>query len=189
MLTACAEVFRLNGYSRTTMGDLAQAAGMSRPALYLVFPRKEQLFSTLLREASEAGSPIDGELGPGLSAGSYDALIAWLVWACGLWTGRDRRPVSAVAELCSPHGKYSEHLLIETLLCEGVCERLPLGDRGARAADVARLIATCMRGLSEIPLDEAERRRLLALQVESVAKAAGWMGRPGLGRHATPSPM
>jgi AcrR family transcriptional regulator len=42
---AAGEVFLRYGYARTTMGDIAKAAGMSRPALYLLFPGKEQVFS------------------------------------------------------------------------------------------------------------------------------------------------
>lgn len=43
-IAAAAEVFLRYGYARTTMGDIAKAAGMSRPALYLLFPGKEQVF-------------------------------------------------------------------------------------------------------------------------------------------------
>lgn len=42
---AAGQVFLRYGYARTTMGDIANAAGMSRPALYLLFPGKEQVFS------------------------------------------------------------------------------------------------------------------------------------------------
>jgi len=44
-IEAAGEVFLRYGYARTTMGDIAKAAGMSRPALYLLFPGKEQVFS------------------------------------------------------------------------------------------------------------------------------------------------
>lgn len=176
VLTVSAEVFSLNGYARTTMGDLAKAAGMSRPALYLVFPRKEQLFSTLLREAADSQAPpLDG------SGRGYGQLVSWLLWACSLWTGRDRPGGASHIEPCSQHEKYSEYVLIESLLCEGIDSRLPLSDAGAATADVARLIATCMRGLSEIPLSEAERQRLLSLQVDAIATSAGWTSGLGSG--------
>lgn len=44
-MAAAGEVFLRYGYARTTMGDIAKAAGMSRPALYLLFPGKEQVFA------------------------------------------------------------------------------------------------------------------------------------------------
>ena len=171
VLTASALVFGANGYARTTMGDLAKAAGMSRPALYLVFARKEQLFSTLLRQAADStarGLPVDG------SGRGYDHLVRWLLWACALWTGQHEGSTSGAPSECSQSEKFSEYMLIEGLLREGIEARLPLDDAGVAASDVARLIATCMRGLSEIPVGEVERRRLLALQVESIAGAAGW---------------
>lgn len=44
---AAAGVFAQYGFRRTTMNDIAQAAGMSRPALYLMFANKENLFCEL----------------------------------------------------------------------------------------------------------------------------------------------
>lgn len=48
VLAAARRVFLRYGYRRVTMGDLAEAAQMSRPALYAVFPSKEQIFVELL---------------------------------------------------------------------------------------------------------------------------------------------
>lgn len=44
---AAAEVFAQYGFRRTTMNDIAQAGGISRPALYLMFDNKENLFCDL----------------------------------------------------------------------------------------------------------------------------------------------
>ena len=41
------------GYARTTMADLASAAGLSRPALYLVFPGKAEVFQAVVEWLSE----------------------------------------------------------------------------------------------------------------------------------------
>lgn len=43
-VAAAADQFIRYGFARTTMGDIARAAEMSRPALYLLFPGKEELF-------------------------------------------------------------------------------------------------------------------------------------------------
>jgi AcrR family transcriptional regulator len=61
VLTAAREVFMRYGFRRATMSDLAHAAQMSRPALYLIFSSKEevfrsvvtQVFNELLREVRE----------------------------------------------------------------------------------------------------------------------------------------
>ncbi len=45
---AAEDVFVRYGFARTTMGDIARAAGISRPALYLLFPDKEAIFSRVI---------------------------------------------------------------------------------------------------------------------------------------------
>jgi AcrR family transcriptional regulator len=49
VLEAAQSVFFRYGYRRTTMGDLASASGVSRPALYLLYCNKEQVFEAVLR--------------------------------------------------------------------------------------------------------------------------------------------
>jgi len=44
---AATDVFSNYGFRRTAMNDIAKAAGMSRPALYLLFDNKENLFREL----------------------------------------------------------------------------------------------------------------------------------------------
>jgi len=41
-------VFLRYGHARTTMNDVAEEAGISRPALYLVFQRKEDIFAAVI---------------------------------------------------------------------------------------------------------------------------------------------
>jgi TetR/AcrR family transcriptional regulator, regulator of autoinduction and epiphytic fitness len=68
VLTAARDVFMRYGFKRATMSDLADAAQMSRPALYLIFSSKEevlrslvtQIFNELLREVREGLSKHDG---------------------------------------------------------------------------------------------------------------------------------
>lgn len=48
ILCAAKWVFVRYGLARTTMGDIAKAAGMSRPALYLQFKDKEAIFSRVI---------------------------------------------------------------------------------------------------------------------------------------------
>ncbi len=44
VLSAARNTFLRYGYKRVTMNDIAEAAGISRPALYLVFGSKEDVF-------------------------------------------------------------------------------------------------------------------------------------------------
>jgi AcrR family transcriptional regulator len=48
VIATARKVFLRYGYRRVTMGDLAESAQMSRPALYLVFPSKEQIFTEVV---------------------------------------------------------------------------------------------------------------------------------------------
>ena len=49
VIQAATSVFLRYGYARTTMAELASAARLSRPALYEVFPSKEELFAEVVR--------------------------------------------------------------------------------------------------------------------------------------------
>ena len=51
ILDSALTVFRQYGYAKTTMQDIARAAGMSRAALYLHFGSKEELFRAGSRRA------------------------------------------------------------------------------------------------------------------------------------------
>jgi AcrR family transcriptional regulator len=47
VLKAALSTFLRYGYKRVTMNDIAEAAGISRPALYLVFESKEEIFKSV----------------------------------------------------------------------------------------------------------------------------------------------
>ena len=50
VLEATKRVFLRYGYRRVTMQDIADEAGISRPALYLIFPNKEEAFLASIRD-------------------------------------------------------------------------------------------------------------------------------------------
>ena len=57
VLASAHQIFIRFGYRRTTMGDLAKAAEMSRPALYLLYANKEDIFrSVIIRYFNRAKS-------------------------------------------------------------------------------------------------------------------------------------
>ena len=68
ILEGALKVFLAYGFSRTTMDDIARAVGMSRPALYLVFRNKTDIFragaTVMLDQSLEtAASILRGEDG------------------------------------------------------------------------------------------------------------------------------
>ncbi|GES32957.1 TetR/AcrR family transcriptional regulator [Streptomyces angustmyceticus] len=54
MLDAAVLTFARRGYSAASMDEIAEAAGVSKPLVYLYLNSKEDLFSTVIRRESEA---------------------------------------------------------------------------------------------------------------------------------------
>ena len=55
VLAAAVGVFGRYGFQKTSMEDVAKAAGISRPGLYLLFPNKEQLYRATMQGVLERG--------------------------------------------------------------------------------------------------------------------------------------
>ncbi|MBM3287542.1 MAG: TetR/AcrR family transcriptional regulator [Candidatus Eisenbacteria bacterium] len=53
ILTAAARLHALRGYDGTSVREIAEAAGVTKPLIYYYFPSKETLFATLLHDAVE----------------------------------------------------------------------------------------------------------------------------------------
>jgi AcrR family transcriptional regulator len=95
ILAAAFGAFAAYGYRRTTMEDIAQAAGVSRTALYLHFRSKEDIFRTLTeRHIEQAIQDMEAALNrPGQSAEA--ALFAAFI-------AKDGKFMDVV--LSTPHG-------------------------------------------------------------------------------------
>jgi AcrR family transcriptional regulator len=96
ILSAAFHTFAAYGFRRTTMDDIAQAAGMSRTALYLHFKNKDDIFRSLaLRYFDEAVRDMTAALNaPGQAPA--EALMAAFV-------AKDGKFMEAV--LGTPHGR------------------------------------------------------------------------------------
>lgn len=57
ILSAATEVFRAKGFAATRMDDIADAVGLSKPALYLYFANKEALFKAVILSIAHAEAP------------------------------------------------------------------------------------------------------------------------------------
>ena len=81
VLEAAQGVFFRYGFKRVTMGDIAQAAGISRPALYLLFCNQEEVFEATLRAFSaRALGALRGGL-PAQATAKEKLSFAFEVWA------------------------------------------------------------------------------------------------------------
>src|SRR3954467_2820136 len=79
-LEAATEVFSRYGYARTTMGDIAARAAISRPALYLLFPDKDAVFAAVIQRMDEQKHR---EIRRAIAR--LDGLHARLLHACKSW--------------------------------------------------------------------------------------------------------
>jgi TetR/AcrR family transcriptional regulator of autoinduction and epiphytic fitness len=81
-LGAALEVFGRHGFRKTSMEDVARAAGISRQGLYLHFSSKEQLFRAAVRQeldtALDEASRCLNQEGVDLEERVVAALDAWL---------------------------------------------------------------------------------------------------------------
>src|ERR1700675_4781376 len=84
LLDAAVGVFARFGYRKTSMDEVARAAGVSRQGLYLQFANKEELF----RKAVEQS--LNSQLNAAIAALSRreDGLARRLIAACDAWSGR-----------------------------------------------------------------------------------------------------
>lgn len=169
ILQAAFEAFARYGLRRTSMADIAKGAGMSRPALYLHFAGKEDIFNALIRlhfaRSEEAVAKVLAT-----PAGIAETLLATFHAIDG---------DAAEAMLNSPHADemlsadspFSQvavqdaHARITSLItawiAAGAAEgRLGLGGLGSTAQEVARAIMAAKFGIKTCARDFADYRAM-----------------------------
>jgi AcrR family transcriptional regulator len=84
VLDAAVGVFARYGFRKTSMEEVARAAGVSRQGLYLQFANKEELFRKALEHS------LNNQLKAAVAALSCkpDSLEQRLIAACDAWSGR-----------------------------------------------------------------------------------------------------
>lgn len=166
IVAAAISAFSRHGYRRCTMGDVADAAGMSRPALYLLFESKPALFravaEALLADAAAAAErawPAQAPVAEGLAAAilARDLPIQRL---CNASPHADEilaTATSLTADLHAASAARFEALLHARLAAAGH------GD----AAALARMLVAAASGLKHAGLAETDYvsdvKRLAAL--------------------------
>ena len=171
IVSAAAELFLRYGYARTTMGEIARAAHISRPTLYGLFPGKEEVFEAVVLDlnARRLGE-IEESLRPlvTLQDRLFAALRLWLVQVYELkQTNPDARDMD---DLTFPVVRkvYADlQDLVARLLVESG-QSLP-----AEPADLSRLLVFAIRGLGVGVSNVQDFTALTKLQVEMLCKAVG----------------
>jgi AcrR family transcriptional regulator len=170
-LESAADVFTRYGYARTTMGDIAAKAGMSRPALYLVFADKDTAFSRVIehldrRELEDIAKVLPTL--PDLEAKLLHACLAWGVR--GVELAALHPDAADLFDLRFPAVQqvYANFQALVSDLITGVPAVQALG---STPAEMARAFVFGLRGLRETAADPDDMRRLISLHVRSFVRA------------------
>lgn len=186
ILEAAFARFTQYGYRRTSMEDLAEAAGISRPALYTHFRNKEDIFRALARRIQEqtleaaraaagAGGTIEDRIRGVLEAklGSFFDLVQQSAHGRELLDENSRVCGDISAEYQRKYLKLLERLIVEGA-ASGALAPARVGVRPAAAAD---LIVASAQGLElagpAASTPQNYRRRLAQLVRVFVAGLGG----------------
>lgn len=175
ILEAAYGVFYRYGFARTTMADLASAAGLSRPALYLVYPGKAEVFEAVvdwfvertleqIHATLDARWPLERQL----------LHVAELAVAQGYDILKSNPDA---ADLMSPerHGPALQASFdrLQAFLAQLLRAPVERAAPGMTPDELARILMAAMKGFKIAAKDGAELRRLIATQVRVTVLALG----------------
>jgi len=188
VVRSATNVFLRYGFARTTMGDLAAAAALSRPALYLLFPCKDDVFAAVVHR-------LDAEWHAETRAavGRHRTVEARLRYACGKWADHGIELVAThpdakdLFDLRFPAVREMyEHF--EIFLAGLIDEAIPGSGLKASARELARSVIYAMRGIKDAATSPAEMRVLADLQVSLLVAALERPAKSSRGRRGAESP-
>jgi AcrR family transcriptional regulator len=167
ILEAAKTVFLRHGFRRVTMQDVAREAGFSRPALYLIFPNKEEIFKTVVRQLSaESMSAIRAGL-PTLPTIEAKLNFTFELWTVRPFTIMLSSPDAKDLVDCS-HGFAKETIQqiseeFEALLIEILGPVVSSSHKSVLPApQIAHLLAASTHGYKEAASSVAELRTMIA---------------------------
>ena len=171
ILSAAAGVFLRYGYARTTMEDVADAAALSRPALYALFPKKEGIFAAVVKDMNDRKM---AELR--LAAKNLRSFERKLHHYCENWgahgvelmeshpDARDLFDISRPAV----QAMYEEFIrFLAELLSDGMAH----SKLKANPSLMARNLTFAMRGFRDAANNAVEMRQMIALEVDMLLAA------------------
>jgi len=171
VIAAASAVFLRYGRVKTTMNDIAAEAGVSRPALYLIFPQKDEIFALVIDRL------LDEKLAEWRKAlPKMRSLDRKLHYCCEQWAGEGYDLTKAhpdardMFDLSIPPVR-AMYKRLEHFLAELIRPTLASSRLRTEPEELARVLIFGMRGFKDIVLDARHMRSLIALQVEVVLKA------------------
>ncbi|MEX0286833.1 MAG: TetR/AcrR family transcriptional regulator [Paracoccaceae bacterium] len=157
ILMSAWEAFAAYGFRKTSMDDIARGAGISRPALYLHYKNKEDIFRSLTRHYYEQATQSFAE------ALDRPGAIGEVLGEAYLAKGGE----SAVAMLTSPHG----HELLDVKLTNA-SEEVEAGEAGLAEVLAEWLDAQAARGRVTLPGPAREVARVCLSTFKGLMKTA-----------------
>jgi AcrR family transcriptional regulator len=163
VLAAALDTFVHYGYRKTSMEDVARAAAISRPGLYLLFGSKQELFSAAVTQALDRSLAAVSEVLAGTTRSLRDRLLdAFDHWS-GRYIGAMSREVNSMAgeyaDMLGP--AVAEYPLRFAALLSAALAESPDTAEAARSAAVAQTLVSTSIGIKhEVTTREAFLERL-----------------------------
>jgi AcrR family transcriptional regulator len=171
LLDAAVGVFTRFGYRKTSMDDVARAAGVSRQGLYLQFSNKEELFRRALQHSlsSQLIAAVD------VLSRQGSNLEERLIGACDEWSGRfvGTLGTDAADLMCAGTSLAGETLKtyaaqFETALAEALANSpmaMVCKNVGVCTMEAARALHATARGLKQTCSSRQEFRQGITVAV------------------------
>jgi AcrR family transcriptional regulator len=167
VIATAQKVFLRYGYRRVTMGDLAESAQMSRPALYLVFPSKEQIFTEVVSRLINKNLDEIRNRIPQFKTVEEKLAFAFEVWCVRPFELMRASPDAS--DLLESSYEFAAKVTtkaaadFELLLAE-VLEPLVRKQTALKLSplQMARILRTSVHGLKSAAKDSAELRQLIS---------------------------
>ncbi|HVX79160.1 MAG TPA: TetR/AcrR family transcriptional regulator [Bradyrhizobium sp.] len=165
------EVFCRYGFARTTMGDIAERCGISRPALYLLFSDKEAVFTAVVEQMDrDKLAAIRAEVAHLKSL--HDKLLhACLAWGChGIDLAAKHPDAGDLFDLRYPVVQQV-YRNFQSLVVELISERFRAAHLKMPKEQAARALVFGMRGLRETAADSRDMQNLITSLVDIFVRA------------------
>jgi AcrR family transcriptional regulator len=171
IVAAATPVFLRYGFARTTMGDIAQAAGLTRPTLYLTFPDKESVFQVVVETMIEEKL---AQISTGIAG--VPTIREKLLYACNAWAAEGYELVQAHPDardmfdlgfksVCAGYAAFQD------LIAGIIGEALGQSPITVSSTDLARSIVYALKGFKDVAADATDLRTLIATHVAVVSAA------------------
>ncbi|WP_428487736.1 TetR/AcrR family transcriptional regulator [Rhodopila sp.] len=171
VLEAATEVFLRYGFARTTMGDIAERVGISRPALYLVFAGKEEVFAAVIQRMNDDQLAGIRAVLPKLPTSREKVLFACKTWGAHGMELMAAHPDAKDLFNLAFIPVQQMYAKFQALIAELLIEPAAASSLHATPEQLARVLIFAMRGFRETAVDAADARRLIALQVSVLLTA------------------